>query len=337
MRILFQLFLIAGLVCVQSAPTSAQSREERIAAFVAWGQDVNELSNEAVSLLDSSAADEVVYLRSNSQIDEVAAQQRLDDWFSARNARLEIIEARSAVLGAGPDLMLESQEPLAGAMRSSIEDLIPRVRDFVEAQYEASSQAIAGNEVDWPAVASAQYAVFQQIYVSQIRRNLSVRQTGNGDGPEGAWATALNANMASMIVVLEMMRVEWGADPSQFSVENPVERLQERRREVRGSVAEGRRAIRERARELERSQPSTHRGDHLVPLIEQSSEILREALALEEEMSAALLDVGRRIEQEGVTEATLAQIDALSILEQRRADYQQRNTAIAQQMFPSQR
>ena len=124
MRILFQLFLIAGLVCVQSAPTSAQSREERIAAFVAWGQDVNELSNEAVNLLDSSAADEVVYLRSNSQIDEVAAQQRLDDWFSARNARLEIIEARSAVLGAGPDLMLESQEPLAGAMRSSIEGVI---------------------------------------------------------------------------------------------------------------------------------------------------------------------------------------------------------------------
>lgn len=317
------------------SPSFGQSRADRIGSFVAWSAEMTRVSDSALSLLDTTGADEAVELFARDQIDEPTARQRLDQWRDSAEAHLVDLEARLVVLSVGPEFPLDSQVDIVSAQRNTVETLIPRVRSFVEAQYHAASETVAGQVVDWPSVAAAQYAVFQQVYVGQIRQNLSVVTNASDSDPEGALVESINANLASMVLVLEMMRAEWGAQPSEFTIENPVGRLRERHRAVRDQESEGRRALREREREIQRSPPSTERGHQLLPLLEQNSTVLEAALSLETEMSAALWEIGRRIESEGVSADVLAELGELAIFELRRADNQQRRIALAQQMFPN--
>ncbi len=320
---------------VSISPSYGQSRAERIGSYVAWSVEMTSLSDGAMSLLDTTQADETVELHAQHQIDATTARQRLANWRNSAEAHLDALEARLAVLSVGPEFPLDGQADGIAAQRNSVADLIPRVRSFVEAQYHASSETIAGQVVDWPSVAAAQYAVIQQVYVGQIRQNLASGTSDSDRDPEEAWVESINANMASMILVLEMMRMDWGAQPSEFMVDDPVERLQARHSAVRDHVSQGRRALRERNREIQRSPSSTERGHQLLPLLEQSSTILEAAFDLETEMSALLLETGRRIESEGASIGVLAQLEAIASLEQQRSENQQRMTALAQQMFPN--
>lgn len=317
------------------SPSFGQSRAERIGSYVAWSAEMSRLSDSALSVLDTTGVDEALSLYASDQIDELTARQRLGDWRSSAEAHLDALEARLVVLSEGPELALDRHSDGVSAQRDAVADLIPRVRSFVEAQYHASSETLAGQVVDWSSVAAAQYAVFQQVYVGQIRQNLSAgRLTADGE-PEAAIIESINANMASMILVLEMIRTEWGAQPSDFTVEDPVRRLRERHRAVRDQASQGRRALSERERNIQRSPPSTERGHQLLPLLEQTNTLLEAAFTLEAELSAALLEIGRRIESEGVSADVLAQFGAIAAIEQRRADNQQRRVALAQQMFPN--
>lgn len=248
------MFRVIGLVLavLLVAPTAlAQSERERVRVHSAWAQDIGELSVSAMNVIHSvDAAAQIVDSHSAGQITTDQALADLEKWHEGMRERLVLLGVQADQLAEGPALTARGREVAVETIRNQPREVIVIVEGFLDASHIFLADSVRGLDPDRGVYAASQFLVIQT-YMDGVRttNNLSAESIPSTH-PQHHLMLSWGEIIEAIVLSFEISRLDYGAQPSRFHVDDMETRLRTLPDRVAEHVRSGRAATRVMIREI---------------------------------------------------------------------------------------
>ncbi|WP_417494112.1 hypothetical protein [Maricaulis sp.] len=330
MRVLITFWL--GLLLAVT-PAYAQSQNADMQNFAAWAAETANVRQGAMELVVlSGEADEISLRKLENEISTELAMSQLATWREQADAELARLTAAYAGLQSGPQMTRSDFDEVINGAIESTNLVLEEAARMIEDSEAATRAVISGESTSTLVVAAARLGLIQSVYAGVIQQNNGVLRTRSEGDSQGTWVLAMNENIASTIVLMEVVRRQLGAEPSVFHVDDPLANARRRAARVRTLASQGHREVREQIRMVRRLTPGTEQERRMLPLIIQIYESVDEGLELEQRMARVL--VTSHEDTATISETgDLAALSQLEALENERVELQMRQIELSRQMF----
>ncbi|MFY0638387.1 MAG: hypothetical protein JXQ94_10765 [Maricaulis maris] len=284
-------------------------------AFIAWSSDVNQTNTEIMALMERIfEADEYGVSVREGLMTEAEGEDGLDRWRRELDVSLAGLEARVAVLAAGPELVPDGMEKIVDTLTRNLDSAFLLVGEVLDVAEDAARQDIAGKMVDDFVVYEARYAVLQNYYSGLVANIEAALESVDDRHPQGPLLRATAINIESAIIGFELGRLSFGGTPSDHAVDDPQAVFDDNQRAVAREIDQATALFRIMQDSFARVPRSTPEEQRMMGALDAMVASFPDSFQVEIEGAALFDGLAERIAQGG-TNATFDFADELTAYE----------------------